>query len=305
MPSRSTARLELAAAAILFSTGGAAIKAADFTGWQITCLRSGHRRDRDLADDPAGARRAGPRAHLVWSAWPTRPASRSSSSPTASPPRRTRSISSPPRRSTSRSWRPGCCGSRPGGRTSRSWPRSASGCALLRRRGPAGGDGAGSGAGQPARAGQRVLLGAHRAAACAGWHRRARGEDPRRSRSCVGQRHRLRWRAPVRAPVRRARRDRLVAGRLPGRVPDRPRLRAGDQGAGRPHSRAGGVADPADRAGAEPGLGLAVPGRACRASGPWSAAASSWAPRPSSSWCSSAGRSAGDWPRSRRAACRA
>jgi DME family drug/metabolite transporter len=41
MPSRSTARLELAAAAILFSTGGAAVKAADFTGWQITGLRSG------------------------------------------------------------------------------------------------------------------------------------------------------------------------------------------------------------------------------------------------------------------------
>ena len=41
MFSRSTARLELAAAAILFSTGGAAVKAADFTGWQITCLRSG------------------------------------------------------------------------------------------------------------------------------------------------------------------------------------------------------------------------------------------------------------------------
>jgi DME family drug/metabolite transporter len=41
MASRSTARLELAAAAILFSTGGAAVKAADFTGWQITCLRSG------------------------------------------------------------------------------------------------------------------------------------------------------------------------------------------------------------------------------------------------------------------------
>lgn len=41
MPSRSTGRLELAAAAVLFSTGGAAVKAADFTGWQITCLRSG------------------------------------------------------------------------------------------------------------------------------------------------------------------------------------------------------------------------------------------------------------------------
>ena len=41
MSSRSTARLQLAAAALLFSTGGAAIKAVDFTAWQITCLRSG------------------------------------------------------------------------------------------------------------------------------------------------------------------------------------------------------------------------------------------------------------------------
>ncbi|MBA3894666.1 MAG: EamA family transporter [Gemmatimonadales bacterium] len=41
MHPRSTARLQLAAAAVLFSTGGAAIKAADFTAWQITCLRSG------------------------------------------------------------------------------------------------------------------------------------------------------------------------------------------------------------------------------------------------------------------------
>jgi drug/metabolite transporter (DMT)-like permease len=41
MQTRSTARLELAAAAILFSTGGAAVKAVDFTGWQITGLRSG------------------------------------------------------------------------------------------------------------------------------------------------------------------------------------------------------------------------------------------------------------------------
>ena len=41
MPARPRARLQLAAAAALFSTGGAAIKAADFTGWQTTCLRSG------------------------------------------------------------------------------------------------------------------------------------------------------------------------------------------------------------------------------------------------------------------------
>ena len=41
MPSRTLARLQLVAAAVLFSTGGAAIKAADFTGWQIASLRSG------------------------------------------------------------------------------------------------------------------------------------------------------------------------------------------------------------------------------------------------------------------------
>lgn len=41
MPSRTTARLQLLGAALLFSTGGAAIKAADFTGWQIASLRSG------------------------------------------------------------------------------------------------------------------------------------------------------------------------------------------------------------------------------------------------------------------------
>jgi drug/metabolite transporter (DMT)-like permease len=38
---RSTARLQLLGAALLFSTGGAAIKAAAFTGWQIASLRSG------------------------------------------------------------------------------------------------------------------------------------------------------------------------------------------------------------------------------------------------------------------------
>ncbi|MGH7498566.1 MAG: DMT family transporter [Gemmatimonadales bacterium] len=41
MLSRNVARLQLVAAAVLFSTGGAAIKAADFTGWQIASLRSG------------------------------------------------------------------------------------------------------------------------------------------------------------------------------------------------------------------------------------------------------------------------
>ncbi len=149
------------AAALLFSTGGAAIKAVDFTAWQITCLRSGIAARRDLPDDPRGPAAAGPGGRW-WSGWPTRPRSRSSSSPTGSPPRRTRSISSPPRRSTWRCWRRGSCGSRPGGRTSCSWPRSRSGLgALLRRGGCAGGNGAGPGPGQHARARERALLGAH------------------------------------------------------------------------------------------------------------------------------------------------
>jgi DME family drug/metabolite transporter len=41
MSPRSTARLQLLGAALLFSTGGAAIKAADFSGWQIASFRSG------------------------------------------------------------------------------------------------------------------------------------------------------------------------------------------------------------------------------------------------------------------------
>jgi drug/metabolite transporter, DME family len=41
MDTRTTARLQLTGAAVLFSTGGAAIKAAAFTGWQIASLRSG------------------------------------------------------------------------------------------------------------------------------------------------------------------------------------------------------------------------------------------------------------------------
>jgi DME family drug/metabolite transporter len=41
MPARPRARLQLAVAAMLFSTGGAAIKAAAFTPWQVAGLRSG------------------------------------------------------------------------------------------------------------------------------------------------------------------------------------------------------------------------------------------------------------------------
>ena len=41
MDPRSSARLKLLAAALLFSTGGAAIKACGMGGWQIACFRSG------------------------------------------------------------------------------------------------------------------------------------------------------------------------------------------------------------------------------------------------------------------------
>ena len=41
MSPQATARLQLFGAALLFSTGGAAIKAAAFTGWQIASFRSG------------------------------------------------------------------------------------------------------------------------------------------------------------------------------------------------------------------------------------------------------------------------
>jgi DME family drug/metabolite transporter len=41
MDTRTTARLKLVSAALLFSTGGAAIKSASFTSWQVACLRSG------------------------------------------------------------------------------------------------------------------------------------------------------------------------------------------------------------------------------------------------------------------------
>jgi len=41
MPGHPRARIQLAIAAALFSTGGAAIKAAAFTGWQTASLRSG------------------------------------------------------------------------------------------------------------------------------------------------------------------------------------------------------------------------------------------------------------------------
>jgi len=41
LPTRAVDRLMILAAALLFSTGGAAVKVVSLTGWQVACLRSG------------------------------------------------------------------------------------------------------------------------------------------------------------------------------------------------------------------------------------------------------------------------
>ena len=65
MPVRSRARWQLATAAALFSTGGAAIKATDFTGWQTAGLRSGIAAVAILLIAPAARRGWSGRAVLV------------------------------------------------------------------------------------------------------------------------------------------------------------------------------------------------------------------------------------------------
>src|SRR5689334_17988659 len=65
MPDRSRARWQLATAAALFSTGGAAIKAADFTAWQTAGLRSGIAAVAILLITPAARRGWTGRAVLV------------------------------------------------------------------------------------------------------------------------------------------------------------------------------------------------------------------------------------------------
>jgi len=55
-PGARSARLLLMAAALLFSTGGAAIKAANLPGWQIACFRSGIAAVTLLAVIPAARR---------------------------------------------------------------------------------------------------------------------------------------------------------------------------------------------------------------------------------------------------------
>jgi DME family drug/metabolite transporter len=65
MTATSRARLELIGAAVLFSTGGAAIKWADFTGWQIASFRSGIAALALLLMTPAARRGWTPRVALV------------------------------------------------------------------------------------------------------------------------------------------------------------------------------------------------------------------------------------------------
>ncbi|HEX3233190.1 MAG TPA: DMT family transporter [Gemmatimonadales bacterium] len=65
MTPRLSARLRLVGAAVLFSTGGAAIKAAAFSGWQIAGFRSGVAAIAILLMTPAARRGFTPRALLV------------------------------------------------------------------------------------------------------------------------------------------------------------------------------------------------------------------------------------------------
>jgi drug/metabolite transporter (DMT)-like permease len=65
MSARARAGLQLAAAALLFSTGGAAIKAAEFSAWQIASFRSGVAAVAILLMTPAARRGWNARAVLV------------------------------------------------------------------------------------------------------------------------------------------------------------------------------------------------------------------------------------------------
>lgn len=65
MPARPGARIQLAVAALLFSTGGAAIKTADFSAWQVASFRSGIAAVAILLISPAARRGWSGRAVLV------------------------------------------------------------------------------------------------------------------------------------------------------------------------------------------------------------------------------------------------
>jgi len=64
-PGLRRSRLEVLAAALLFSTGGAAIKAASLTGWQVACFRSAVAAAALLVLFPAARRNWNRSTHLV------------------------------------------------------------------------------------------------------------------------------------------------------------------------------------------------------------------------------------------------
>ena len=69
MPTPFSARLQLIAAALLFSTGGAAIKYCTLTGWQIACFRSATAAAAVWILMPASRQRWTPRAVAVGAAY--------------------------------------------------------------------------------------------------------------------------------------------------------------------------------------------------------------------------------------------
>ena len=66
---RTTARFQMLAAALIFSTGGAAIKGCSFTGWQVAGLRSGIAVLALLVLVPAARKRPTARQALVAAAY--------------------------------------------------------------------------------------------------------------------------------------------------------------------------------------------------------------------------------------------
>lgn len=69
MEARAAARWKVLAAAALFSTGGAVVKACDLGGWQVACFRSGVGALALLAMVPAARRRWKPSQALVGCAY--------------------------------------------------------------------------------------------------------------------------------------------------------------------------------------------------------------------------------------------
>ena len=220
MPARPRARLQLAAAAALFSTGGRGDQGRRLHRLADREPPERHRGRGDPADHAGGAARLDARARCSWDS-PTRRASRCSCWPTGSPPRPTRSSSRARRRSTCWSSSPWLL-KEPIRRQDLGFMAAvgARAGAVLRERRGAGGHGAGPDAGEPPGPGQRFLLGGD------GVRAPLAGRGRRRARLAGGrggerQPDRVPRRAADGAAAGRARHGRLGGGDLPRRVPDR------------------------------------------------------------------------------------